>query len=410
MASKPTMEEEVEQAHREYENLCGLKPGETMVTPSVKPHEEPMDDTMFDYEDEEVEAEVQPAPPGHFENPASMARGFGSAFMDVLHRLLEVLEPFAAIKDPSVGEKVFSNAARIRMTDQTKKATAALWDELHEAIYLDKRIKFRKADPKPAIFTYTKGFSCTCEMIHAAVVNCPHHTDAHIELCREATRNEEKEVYDKRMVSKMTQTDKTISPTMSRSSSVKSEERVSPRGRGFSRGGKRGNNARNESRGREYNNNRGRFQDRSRSRFERNRSPRRSPRRDYSPRRASEDRGREEFRRPSQPAQDRLLEERKRMEEPLARKRAEAEALLMQNEATSAHLRNMLEKAAKMDAGTMPRRRPKVGESALRPNGEIDYDNPPIMTLPEGMEARFNVVNNIWEVSIVSVGTRNVQN
>ena len=97
------------------------------------------------------------------------------------------------------------------------------------------------------------------------------------------------------------------------------------------------------------------------------------------------------------------------MEEPLARKRAEAEALLVRNEATSAHLRSMLEQAAKMDAGTMTRRRPKVGESALGPDGQVDYDNPPIVTPPEGMEARLNVVNNIWEVSIVSVGTRNVQ-
>ena len=97
------------------------------------------------------------------------------------------------------------------------------------------------------------------------------------------------------------------------------------------------------------------------------------------------------------------------MEDPLARRKAEAEALLAQNEATSAHLRNVLEKAAKMDTGTMTRRRPKVGESALGPDGEIDYSNPPIMTLPEGVEARFNVVNNIWEVSIVSVGARNVQ-
>jgi hypothetical protein len=98
------------------------------------------------------------------------------------------------------------------------------------------------------------------------------------------------------------------------------------------------------------------------------------------------------------------------MEDPLARRKAEAEALLAQNEATSAHLRNVLEQAAKMNASTMTRRRPKVGESALGPDGEIDYTNPPVMTLPEGVEARFHVVNNIWEVSIVSVGTRNVQN
>ena len=97
------------------------------------------------------------------------------------------------------------------------------------------------------------------------------------------------------------------------------------------------------------------------------------------------------------------------MEDPLARRKAEAEALLAQNEATSAHLRNVLEQVAKMNVSTMTKRRPKVGESALGPDGEIDYNNPPILTLPEGTEARFSEVNDKWEVSIVSAGARNVQ-
>jgi hypothetical protein len=64
-----------------------------------------------------------------------------------MDRLLEALEPFAAIKDKNMVEKTFSHAAKVKMTTETKEAVAELWTELHEAMYLDKRIKFRKPNP-----------------------------------------------------------------------------------------------------------------------------------------------------------------------------------------------------------------------------------------------------------------------
>jgi hypothetical protein len=98
------------------------------------------------------------------------------------------------------------------------------------------------------------------------------------------------------------------------------------------------------------------------------------------------------------------MEERRRMEEPSARQKAEEIAFLAERE--SAKLAAAFEAQNKLSA---PKKRPKVGESALGPDGEIDYNNPPILTLPEGTEARFSVVNDKWEVSIVSAGARNVQ-
>ena len=99
------------------------------------------------------------------------------------------------------------------------------------------------------------------------------------------------------------------------------------------------------------------------------------------------------------------MEERRRMEEPSAKQKAEEIAFLAERE--SAKLAAAFEAQNKSSA---PKRRPKVGESALGANGEVDYNNPPNLTPPEGMEARYYVVNNIWEVSIVSAATRNVQN
>jgi GNAT superfamily N-acetyltransferase len=372
--------------------------------------EEPTDvDMNEDDEAELVRDELQAAMPAAFVRPDFSARGFGPVFLDVLDKLLTTLEPFAAMKDVNAREKIFSHAAKVKMTGETKKVSAHLWNELHEAIFLDRKIRFTPPKPKPLVFNFEKGFNCTCEMVHAAVTNCPHQCEAHLDLCKAAVEKEEKKIYAKTMISRGIQTDKLISPTHSRSSSVASKERVPASNRGFARGGTRGKSSKphGQARGRDTERNRSPYtrekkddRERSRSAFERDR-PRSQDRPRTQSTSTSTDRSRYHFKRPSQPAQDRLKEERKRMEDPVNRKKAEEAAAKAKKEADkiSAQLKQAEASSSRKTSDSKPARH---GDYALDNEGNIDYARCPVVTPPPGMHSTVTVKNGYWDVSFSS--------
>lgn len=364
---------------------------------------EPTDIEMHEEDEAElVRSELETAMPAAFIRPDYSARGFGPAFFDVLDKLLVTLEPFAAMKDVNAREKVFSHAAKVKMTGETKKVSAHLWEELHEAIFLDRKIRFTPPKPKPLVFNFEKGLNCTCEMVHAVIANCPHQCDAHIDLCKAAVEKEEKKIYAKTMMSRGIQTDKLISPTQSRSSSTASKERVPASNRGFARGGTRGrpsrpygNRGRNTERKRSPDaRDKKDDRERSRSAFRRDRSRDRNAS-------TSTDRSQYYFKRPSQPAQDRLREERKRMEEPENRKNAEEAAARAKKEADriSAQLKQAEADSSRKVSDSKPA---KHGDYALDKEGNIEYLRCPVVTAPPGMRASVTVKNGYWDVSFIS--------
>ena len=127
--------------------------------------------------------------------------GFGSGFINGLQRFLDGLRPFATRRNDSLKEKVFSANSRVKMTEQSRKASTPLFEELLDAILLDRGIRFRRVEYKPRTFTTTKELFCPCEMVHAAVLTCPHYADRHHELCQEAVVLEDKKAYEKKHVS-----------------------------------------------------------------------------------------------------------------------------------------------------------------------------------------------------------------
>jgi hypothetical protein len=86
------------------------------------------------------------------------------------------------------------------------------------------------------------------------------------------------------------------------------------------------------------------------------------------------------------------------MEEPANRQRAEKAAEAAKKEAAKITAALASTSSA---AGTGPSRRP--GDSALGPDGQIDYSKAPQITPPAGMRAVVTVnKENCWEVQLLS--------
>jgi hypothetical protein len=283
---------------------------------------------------------------------------------------------------------------------------AELWTELHEAMYADKRIKFRK--PNPTVIQLERSLNCSCELIHKAVEKCPHHNEAHRGLCREVVKDEAKKDYERKMVSRGLQTDRTLSPSRSRSTSIKSDrsDKEPARGRGgYHRGGHGGHTNREDSRvrGKDYVKKRSddsrENRDRSRSALKHTRP--RSP--ESRPQPPNMDRGRYHFKRPSQPAQDRLKEERRKMEEPSNRQKAEATAREAKKEAERIQAQlDQAEAGPSNFVGKIPRKKPQMGDRALDASGQVDWNNCPVVVPPAGMTAKIVVTNGRWDVVMTS--------
>jgi hypothetical protein len=97
-----------------------------------------------------------------------------------------------------------------------------------------------------------------------------------------------------------------------------------------------------------------------------------------------------------------LREERKRMEEPSNRQKTEDVAREAKKEAEKI--------AAKIDraeagpshfSGKIPKK-PQIGDKALKNNGQVDWNNCPVVVPPTGMTAKIVVVNGCWDVVMTS--------
>jgi hypothetical protein len=364
---------------------------------------------------------------GHSEQPHQTlsVEGFGDNFLQGLQKFLDVLRPYAGTCNPDFREKVYSAVARTKVTEEARKVSAPLYEELLDAMFADRKIRFKKAEPKPLAFTASMGLFCPCEMIHAAVLQCPHFADRHTDLCQQAILQEERRVYDKRFVTKSTQTDKIITPTVkpatsqSEAATATASTSASPpasRGgyganRGFSRGGHRGRSSGSSDRGRGNSRSKSRrrdsYENRNRSRSQLSRENRDTQ--DYNhnqehsvsfeSRRSPDERGRSKFKKPYQPAQDRLRQERQRMEEPDNRQRAEDAAARAKREA------DKISRELGLDVtSTRPSAPPRKGhgDSVFGPDGQIDYSTAPRITPPEGMDAIVTIKENRWDVQFVS--------
>jgi hypothetical protein len=407
------MLDRVEQQRRQEE--VDLLYGDLDPAPEVPQteSEDAIDVRMLDEDEEEEEARHVSQPSTNSSSSLDLT-GFGEHFKATLQRFVNEMRPLAGLKDPNAKEKTFSHLAKVKMIDDVKKVSQPIFEELHVALFKDKKIFFKEQEVKTLSFTFSAGHQCPCEMVHMAVLQCPHYANGHVGFCKAATEKEEMRVYQKYMMPRGTQTDRFItatprtitpstssatesirsrSPSRSSVGSNSSKERAPPTGRGFIRGGGRGRQPQssNNRRGRDSNNNRrggsrGNSDNRDRSRSEFSRDNRRRSRS-------------REFKRPSQPAQERLREERRRMEEPANRQRAERAAEIAKKEADkiSAALTSTSSAA---DPG--PSRRAKAGESALGPDGQVDYSRAPLVIPPEGMKVVVSVKANKWDVQLMS--------
>jgi hypothetical protein len=317
------------------------------------------------------------------------AGSFGPQFKAVLERMLIALEPHAAMGDPNAKEKVFSYKARVKMTGETKRLVANAYDDLHEALFLDRKISFKKPVESTETIKVESEMPCTCGMLVQVVQKCPHFNDQHGKILKEAASFEDKRIYDKTMVSRLVQTDRQLSPTRSVSSSH-SEDKAPSRDGSFSRGrgrGRREDSNRRVSADRNNNNRpRKKSRDRSRSAFKidnRDRS------RDSDKKSRDFSRGRLDFKRPSQPAQDRLNAERRKMEEADNRKKAEEVASKAKKEA---------DRLSALLARPQALSRRRAGDSALGADGQIAWETCPEVKAPPGMKPVITVKSGVWDV------------
>jgi hypothetical protein len=354
-------------------------------------------------------------------HPALSVEGFGEHFLAGLQKFLAALKPFVGDVGGDYREMTYSAAARMRMTEDARKASAPLYEGLLDALMADRKIQFRKVEPKLLSCVATKGFFCPCELTHAAILQCSHYADKHSELCSEVVAEMELRTKSKQMVTQGTQTDRFIIPKVPSVPEKKPVETATtstatPKpnfdyARGFSRGGNRGHSSGSSNRGQKRSQSRhndgrgGRGRSRSRSAFSReNRGTRdinsnedRSV--SFESRRSQDERSRSrsQSRRPSQPAQARLREERSRMEEPENRKLAEDAAARAKREA------DKIAKELGLTSASTSQPKPKVpGDSIMGSDGFPDYSNVPRVVAPAGMRAIISVKDNKWDVQFTS--------
>jgi hypothetical protein len=304
---------------------------------------------------------------------------FGPQFKATLAKILNELIPHAKLSDPGVKPKVYSHKAYVKMTGETKAKVAGLYNELHEALFLDRKISFKKPIQNPESITIPDGSPCTCSVLVQCVQKCPHFSAEHTELLKKAVLSEEIRQQAKVVAHKGVQTDRVLAATPKNAPrSSQSIETTGPlREVSFSRGGVRGRGRGNFSdRG-----NRGKKRNRSRSFQAGQRDSSQGP----SSSTSFPERGRQPFKQPNQPAQSRLQEKRAKMETPEARAQAEAVAAAAKAEADkiSAQL-------------NMDRRKP--GESALDADGNIAMETCPVIRAPPGMKAYATVEKGLWKV------------
>jgi hypothetical protein len=386
------------------------------------------DAEMREAGEEDEEAEIQEAltlaPPADFKDPKVYTRGYGPLALDVLDRILRAMELRAATCEDYSTARPFSYSAKIRLINESKDQVADLWTEFHEAIFLDKKMKFK---PKPVGAALDdllghKDFNCTCAVVHAAVANCQHHNAAHVDLCRrEVLKFRPVKLENSKEMETQTEDDKSGGDLRNRpdpkpSTSVSGLapgwnppgfSRGRGRGRGQVRGGRAPFRPRSESESkkrrdleierdrlsrelkrREEDIRREEKKERERSRSVRQRSPRRTPPRNKE--------------RPHQPAQDRLREERKRLEDPKHRREAEKVAESSRKEA------ERITKALNEAAAGSPvaggerkgKKKPGHGDCALKPDGTTDWENCPVVTAPPGMKAVVKEKEGRWHITM----------
>jgi hypothetical protein len=377
-------------------------------------------------EDEEagIREALTLAPPAEFKDPKVYTRGLGPLALEMLDRLMKAVELQAATSEDYSAARPFSYAAKIRLINESKDRVAPLWTEFHEAIFLDKKMKFK---PKPVGEALDdllghKDFNCTCVVVHTAVANCQHYNMAHVDLCRrEALKFRPVSLENKKEMETQTEEDKSGGDLRNRPDPKPSTSmsglapgwnppgfsRGKGRGRGLARGGRAPFRSRSDSESkvrrdleierdrlsrelkrREEEIRREEKKERERSRSVRQRSPRRTPPRNRE--------------RPHQPAQDRLREERKRFEDPKHKREAEKVAESSRKEAEK--IKKALDEAV---AGSpvaggerKNKKKPGHGDCALKPDGTTDWENCPVVTAPPGMKAVVVEKEGRWHVTM----------
>jgi len=382
-------------------------------------------------EKEEVEEILKLAPPASFSDPKIYTRGYGPLALDVLDRLFRFMEPQAATPEDFKPEKIFSYSAKVRLVNESMDRAAALWREFHEALFLDKKIKFKPKPIGPPIdeLLENEAFNCTCAVVHQVVTKCQHHNKAHVDLCRrEALKHRPAKLEETKSVETQTEEDKSGGDLRNRIATSTAAAGVSlgkapgfKRGRGRGRGQERGKRIpfrpRDESedkrrrdleierdrlsrelkrREEELRQEEKRFRERSRS------ARQRSPRRSHSRSSGQRDRS-------YQPAQDRLKEERRRMEDPKKREEAERIAEKSRKEAErmeivrqeAEKIKRAIERTEAGPSGVLKtRKKPAHGDNALKPDGTTDWANCPVVEAPKGLKAVVVVKDGKWHVTM----------
>ena len=376
MSNSPTAEEMIDAVTLAIQKEKTSSEQQNLEDLSALPFSNNYDE--FDEVDMDVEGGSNLGVPGDECLEILMGNSFGPEFKAILASLLNGLKKHAAVNDPTCKPKVFSHKAYVKMTGETKQSVAEIYNKLHEAIFHDRKITFKKPVQKAEMITLSADMPCTCSVLVQCVLKCPHNDARHTELLREAVSSEEQRLKAKGkvMAHKSVQTDRILSVTPKNvpSSSVSTGTTPS-REASFSRGGTRG-------RGKTDFNFRGSFRgkrNRSRS-FQVDNYDRSQASTSLAP-----ERGRQQFKQPNQPAQNRLQEKRRKMEEPESRRQAEAVAAAAKAEAD------------KISAQLNTRRR-RHGESALDANGNVDLETCPLFKAPPGMKAHAIVENGLWKI------------
>jgi hypothetical protein len=402
------------------------------------PEDEEMEEAGEEEDEEEKEKEqveeiLQLAPPASFSDPKVYTRGYGPLALDVLDRLLRFMEPTAATPEDFKPEKVFSYSAKVRLVNESMDRASALWREFHEALFLDKKIKFKPKPVGPALddLLANEDFNCTCAVVHQVVTKCQHHNRAHIDMCRrEALKHRPAKLEETKTIETQTEEDKSGGDLRNRLGSTASTAAAGvtlgrapgfKRGRGRGRGQERGKRIpfrpRDESedkrrrdleierdrlsrelkrREEELRQEEKRFRERSRS--ARQRSPRRSP-----------PRGSGQRERNYQPAQDRLKDERRKLEDPRRREEAERMAEKTRKEAErmeivrqeAEKIKRAIERTEAGPSGVLKiKKKPAHGDNALKPDGTTDWANCPVVEAPKGMKAVVVVKDGRWHVTM----------
>ena len=376
MSNSPTAEQMIDAATLAHQKEKTSSGQQTLEDLSLLPFSDNYD--VFDEVAMDVEGGSNLEAPENECLDILMGNTFGPEFKLVLSRFLNGLKKHAAISDPACKPKVFSHKAYVKMTGETKRSVAGFYDKMHEALFLDRKISFKKPVQNAETITIPADMPCTCSVLVQCVLKCPHNNARHTDLLREAVLTEEKRLQAKGkvMAHKGVQTDRVMSPTFkSAPSSSVSTETIPSREANFARGGVRG-------RGKTDFNSRGSFRgkrNRSRS-FQVDNRDRSQASTSLAP-----ERGRQQFKQPNQPAQNRLQEKRRKMEAPESRNQAEAVAAAAKAEAD------------KISAQLNTRRR-RHGESALDADGNIDLETSPLFKAPPGMKAHAIVENGLWKI------------